>query len=487
MPNRLTFTSDPAEVMTGASLLVVGRKSQLGAPHITALLPDALSADSWRDMVDRNDPGDSGRAVTTYTGGRPMKVVAGLLPDVCSRHNAPSRAWAVPKLVRATRQKGTNGVLVALESSDHAYALATAIAQAVPLYTSISRPAERTWTVCLMTEDGPVTDLAALTAAARATQTAAQIVDTPPNELNTNALVSHGRQLADRYDHVQCTVIAGEALSEAGLHGLYCVGKAAIEPPALVVLDYVPEKAIGKHIAWIGKGIVYDTGGLSMKTKASMPGMKTDLGGAAAVVAAFEAVASLRAPIRLTAVLCVAENAVGPTATRPDDIVRMYSGRTVEINNTDAEGRLVLADGLAWTARNRQPDVMIDIATLTGAQSVATGKHHAALYSSDEELETQAVQAGKASGNLVHPVPFCPEYFRSEFTSQVADMKNSVKHRNNAQSSCAGQFLHNHLTEFDGPWLHVDMAGPVLEGGRASGYGPALLLTLAGVGAKVPT
>ncbi len=185
---------------------------------------------------------------------------------------------------------------------------------------------------------------------------------------------------------------------------------------------------------------------------------------------------------RLTAVLCVAENAIGPAATRPDDVITMYSGHTVEVNNTDAEGRLVLADGVAWAARHRSPDVMIDLATLTGAQSMATGKRQAALYCSDEQLEADAVAAGRRSGDLVHPLPYVPEFFRAEFRSPVADMRNSVKDRSNGQSSCAGQFIANHMREHKGPWLHVDMAGPAFSGGRATGYGPALLLALLGVG-----
>jgi probable aminopeptidase NPEPL1 len=170
---------------------------------------------------------------------------------------------------------------------------------------------------------------------------------------------------------------------------------------------------------------------------------------------------------------------------RPDDILHMYSGRTVEVNNTDAEGRLVLADGVAWAAKNRQPRRIIDVATLTGAQSMSTGKIMAALFCTDAELEAEAVAAGRACGELCHPLPYAPELFRKEFHSQVADMKNSVKDRSNAQASCAGQFIGNHLmaTDYTGPWLHVDMAGPSTQAGRGTGYGVALLLTLAGVGA----
>ena len=159
----------------------------------------------------------------------------------------------------------------------------------------------------------------------------------------------------------------------------------------------------------------------------------------------------------------------------------MYSGRTVEINNTDAEGRLVLADGLAWVASERDPDHIIDMATLTGAQGVATGKLHAALYSSTESLELAAIAAGQRCGDLVHPLPYAPELFRKEFRSTVADMRNSVKDRSNAQASCAGQFLRNHLTDYKGGWLHVDIAGPAVSAGRGTGFGVGLLLSLANI------
>eukprot|EP00741_Cyanophora_paradoxa_P022923 tig00021525_g22143.t1 len=148
---------------------------------------------------------------------------------------------------------------------------------------------------------------------------------------------------------------------------------------------------------------------------------------------------------------------------------RRYSGKTVEINNTDAEGRLVLADGLAYAVKHLQPDVILDMATLTGAQDVATGQKHAAIIANDEELEGACVRAGRASGDLVHPLLYCPEFFRGD-----------VKNRMNASSSCAAQFLADHLGEYAGKWVHVDMAYPVHSGERATGYGVALITELFG-------
>jgi probable aminopeptidase NPEPL1 len=127
--------------------------------------------------------------------------------------------------------------------------------------------------------------------------------------------------------------------------------------------------------------------------------------------------------------LLLAENAIGPNATRPDDIIHMYSGKTVEVNNPDAEGRVVLGDGVAYAVRHLHPNVIVDLATLTGAQGISTGKQHAAIICNDDMLEHRAVLAGKSSGDLVFPLVYCPEFFRSEFSSEMADMKNSVKDR----------------------------------------------------------
>jgi probable aminopeptidase NPEPL1 len=178
----------------------------------------------------------------------------------------------------------------------------------------------------------------------------------------------------------------------------------------------------------------------------------------------------------------LAENAIGPTAFRNDDILTMYSGKTVEVNNPDAEGRLVLADGVAHATKHIEGlDLVVDMATLTGAQLVATGKTHAGILANRKELEDKAVKAGLASGDYVFPMLYCPELLMDEFKSEVADMKNSVKDRGNAQSSCAGHFIESHLHEdYQGEWLHVDIAGPAWKDGRGTGYGVGLVLSLLG-------
>jgi len=328
-------------------------------------------------------------------------------------------------------------------------------------------------------------------AAAAAVRRAQELVDLPAEEMNVGRMVAEAEATAKRLRtdfgrDVTFQVIRGEELRDQGYGGIWGVGKAAVEPPALVVLSFEPEAASEdtETVAWVGKGIVYDTGGLSLKVGGSMVGMKSDMGGSAAMLAAYEKAVELGTTQRLHLLLCLAENAIGKGAFRNDDILRLFSGKTVEINNTDAEGRLVLGDGVAHASKvlKPTPDLIVDMATLTGAQMVTTGHHFAAIMSNKDEVESRGVAAGRASGDLTFPIIYAPELYRQEFSSKVADMKNSVKDRMNAQTSCAGTFVGEHLdSSYEGGWLHVDMAGPSTKNDRATGYGTALLLSLAEV------
>ena len=178
---------------------------------------------------------------------------------------------------------------------------------------------------------------------------------------------------------------------------------------------------------------------------------------------------------RVIAIVGLVENAIGPESYKNDDIIKMYSGKTVEINNTDAEGRLVLADCVAYAMKKYKPSLIMDAATLTGAQLVATGLLHAGIVTNEDKTESLAMKAGKASGDLVSPLPFAPEIFQAEFKSHVADMRNSVKNRMNAQSSCAAQFIFTHIEDINPNWLHIDLAGPSFNGGIGTGYGVGLM------------
>ncbi|SPP87956.1 probable aminopeptidase NPEPL1 [Drosophila guanche] len=426
------------------------------------------------------------------------------LPLKASRHNTASRAHAITRLVKNHVLNVSEESVVLVCERENIFASACAVVRAFPLYSRKTGNGAQAKTptgeagdgdnsrnvvnveFVVIDKDGgiesnPLTpdEIKCLNETARGIRLTARIVDMPCNEMNVDHFVQTIEELA-RELLLEPQIIRGEELRERGFGGIYGVGKAAAVPPALVVLSHQP-KGAQETIALVGKGIVYDTGGLSIKGKTAMPGMKRDCGGAAAILGAFYAAVKCGFKDNLHAVFCLAENSVGPNATRPDDIHTLYSGRTVEINNTDAEGRLVLADGVCFANKDLKANIILDMATLTGAQGVATGKYHGAILTNSETWEAKSLQAGRKSGDLLAPIIYCPELHFSEFASALADMKNSVADRQNAQSSCAGIFVAAHLGfDYHGVWMHVDMATPVHCGERATGYGVALLLTLFG-------
>jgi probable aminopeptidase NPEPL1 len=407
------------------------------------------------------------------------KVAIGMLPDKVSRHNSPSRAEAVRSVMARsnTGKKGKGAVLLLLDDPAHQEAATLALARNLHLFNGRSGAKKKSPSLGILAIDrkGKVlTTSRYLQQAVVSLRDAARMVDTPPTELDPAGFQKDAWRLVRGLPGVTKRAIIGDKLLEAGLGGIHGVGRCALSPPRLLILSYKPRNAKG-HVALVGKGVTYDTGGLSLKVGGGMVGMKGDMGGAAAVLGAFRTLASSGIKRRVSALLCIAENAIGPDAFKNDDILDLHSGLRVEINNTDAEGRLVLADGVSYAARKLKADTIIDAATLTGAQLVATGRLHAGLLSDDEDLENILVQAGRHTGELVHPLPYAPEFHRKEFASTVADMRNSVKDRMNAQSSCAGEFIRWQLDGTKARWAHVDMAGPAMIAGRGSGFGAALL------------
>lgn len=475
---KIRFTKSIPSLLEGDYLLVVGTESTLRDGALLDCLPEEhmrLALDLLTDLR----PGERGAAAGTLTNSVPRKLAVGVLPDSVSRYNSPARAEAIRRVVAqsSTGTRGRAGLLLFLDDPDHLLPAANAVARALPLYhANKSEEPEPVLTIAAM---GPNERILTATARVKVTvessREAARLVDFPPSEMHPGQMQKEATRLLRGCERVTRKAIVGERLLDAGLGCLHAVGRTALVAPRLVVLTHIPKRATKKHIALVGKGITYDTGGLSLKTGGRMVGMKSDMGGAAAVLGAFNVLARSGCRHKISAVLCLAENAVGPGAYKPDDILHAHSGLTVEINNTDAEGRLVLADGVSYAARELGADTILDAATLTGAQLVATGKLHAGLMCNDGDLEDLMVQAGRASGDLVHPLPFAPEFYRPEFKSAVADMRNSVADRANAQSSCAGQFIHWHIEDTGVRWAHVDMAGPAMLGKRATGFGVALL------------
>ncbi|KAI9293232.1 peptidase M17, leucyl aminopeptidase [Neoconidiobolus thromboides FSU 785] len=362
----------------------------------------------------------------------------------------------------------------------------SAVARAFPLYTRKTKSqSNKTLTVNFVGINGtPLSDinLGELQVVSENIRLAARLSDMPCSELNTNTYIEEVKAAIKGLDNVKLEIIQGEELNQRGFGGLWGVGKAAVNLPALVILSYEPtnKNETSKRIALVGKGICYDTGGLSLKSTTGMPGMKVDMAGSAAVLGSFLSLVKNQTSHTVFGLLCLAENSCDQLSTRPDDILDMYSGVTVEVNNTDAEGRLVLGDGVSYASKHLEVDQIIDIATLTGAQIITTGPNHAGVMSNQEGYETKVVKAGHITGDLAFPMIYSKEFLLKELESEVADLKNSNKNGpTTAASSLAGHFIEAHLDkEYKGVWCHVDIAGPASKKHRCTGFGVALLYEL---------
>jgi leucyl aminopeptidase len=270
-----------------------------------------------------------------------------------------------------------------------------------------------------------------------------------------------------------------QELADAGFLGMIAVGSGSDRPPRLIELSYAPPGA-RRHVVLVGKGITFDSGGLSLKPNDAMKAMKTDMAGGAAVIAVMSALARLGVSHRVTGLVAAAENMPSGAAYRPGDVITQFGGRTVEVLNTDAEGRLVLADAMAYADSKLAPDVIIDLATLTGAARVALGGVQAALYSTSEELADALLAAGEASGDRLWRMPLVDEY-AAALDSPVADITHISREEGQPGSILAALFLRG----FAGsrPWAHLDIAGAARSGADdgeitagATGFGTRLLL-----------
>jgi leucyl aminopeptidase len=309
-------------------------------------------------------------------------------------------------------------------------------------------------------------------AVADAVKLVKDLVNTPPSDMFPQALADRAADAAVGLP-VDVRVWDEAQLAADGFGGILGVGQGSTRPPRLVKVSYSPAGA-AKHVALVGKGITFDTGGLSLKPAASMVGMKYDMTGAATVLAVALAAARLALPLRLTAWLCIAENMPSGSAMRPEDVLRIRGGRTVEVLNTDAEGRLVLADGLV-AAGEEHPDAIIDVATLTGAATVALGTRYFAAMG-DEELVGRVLTASKAVDELAWPMPL-PGELRSLLRSDVADIANAKIGNKAAGMLLAAVFLQEFIgTNGDGddaariPWAHLDIAGSAQNEGGGWGF-----------------
>jgi leucyl aminopeptidase len=290
---------------------------------------------------------------------------------------------------------------------------------------------------------------------ANAQNLARALVNEPPNILTPTELGRRAKAMCDDVG-LRCEISSSEQIQQLGMNAFWSVAKGSAQPPALIVITYEPAtaKAGAPVLGLVGKGITFDTGGISIKPAEGMEKMKYDMAGAAAMIASMKAVAQLKPPVKVIAVICSAENMPDGAAFKPGDVVAAMSGKTIEIVNTDAEGRLVLADGLHY-AKTLGCTQLINAATLTGACKVALGSVNFGIFSNNEEVFTNYAQALVVSGEKGWRLP-CTDDYRDQISSHIADMMNTGKNRYGGAISAA--IL---LKEFAGetPWVHLDIAG----------------------------
>jgi leucyl aminopeptidase len=314
---------------------------------------------------------------------------------------------------------------------------------------------------------------------AEAQNRARDLQSTPANVATPSFLAARAEEIAAGHDAVSVDVLGPEQIAAKGMGGLLAVSRGGGEPARLIVLRYAGAGS-GPTLGLVGKGVTFDTGGISLKPGAGMQEMKMDMSGAAAVLEAVAAIAELGLPVDLVAVVPSTENMPSGTAIKPGDIITQYNGKTVEVNNTDAEGRLILADALAY-AVELGAERIVDLATLTGAVTIALGSTYAAVIANDDALAAAVARAGTDSGELTWRLPLHPE-FKALMKGTVADLSNLASKRK-AGTITAASFLEEFVGET--PWAHIDIAGTAWDVGReytgsdASGFGVRLLVELA--------
>ncbi|WP_426515055.1 leucyl aminopeptidase [Diaminobutyricibacter sp. McL0618] len=448
-------SSDTDVVVIGASV-VNGAVTLVASPGFDSVAAqlDAIGFGGGRDELVRLPRG----------GGEAPVAVIGMPAE----RDTDAFRYAAGSAIRQLAGFGRVAVAIAFDGDEEAGALLEGAALGAYAFTTyrVSSAAGVKEPVSAVTVVGEVADADALVEHAAAVAEAAtlvkDLVNTPPLDLYPASLaqvaLDRGADLP-----VEVTVWDEAALEADGFGGILGVGQGSSRGPRLVKVAYSPAGA-ARHLALVGKGITFDTGGLSLKPPTGMVGMKYDMTGAATVLAVTLAAARLALPVRVTAWLCIAENMPSGTAIRPNDVLRIRGGRTVEVLNTDAEGRLVMADGLV-AASEEHPDAIVDVATLTGAALVALGTRYAAVMG-DDDLVRQVVGAAGATGELLWPMPL-PGELRATINSDVADIANANPGNTAGGMLLAGVFLQEFVgTNGEGddaariPWAHLDIAGP---------------------------
>ncbi|GAB1643232.1 leucyl aminopeptidase family protein [Krasilnikovia sp. MM14-A1259] len=444
--------------------------------------PLATETDSAAELSELCRSADTpGRAGTVQVLPRPLRTPAKVLAvGVGAADEAGWRACGAAAARTAAADEPLAVVLPAGAAPDAVHGLAEGLwlgGYRAPGGAKTSRTAE----VELVVDDPDryADGLDVARAGASAAWLARDLTNTPSSVKNPAWFAE--RMLAESAGRpgLTATVWEPDRLAAEGFGGVLAVGGGSANPPRMVELAWAPSGAT-RHVVLVGKGVTFDTGGISIKPVGAMQLMRKDMGGAAAVVAATLAVADLRLPVRVTTLVPLAENAVSGSAYRPGDVITHFDGTTSESTNTDAEGRLVLADALGYAVARLAPDVVIDLATLTGANAVALGTRTAALYSHDDELARALFAAGEASGERMWRMPL-PDDYAEYLRSDIAD-----RHSSPAQgggSVTAALYLREFLGDRADRWAHLDMSAPSWASAAdgelskgATGWGARMLL-----------
>ncbi|GAA3393265.1 leucyl aminopeptidase [Cryptosporangium minutisporangium] len=433
---------------------------------LPAGLGDTLAA--WLGDERRPEPPAKGKAGEVSTlplpGGSPAVV---LLVGTGEGAEADWRKAGAALVRAASGDPEIAFVLPSDASPDAVRGLFEGALLASYRFTLASDPKPATLTTVRIVVDDPSRfedARARAEAVAHGTTFARDLVNTPSNIKSPEWFAEQAVEAATALG-IDAQVRDPEWLAANDFGGMLAVGGGSTRGPRLLELRWAPdgvELHTLRHVVLVGKGITFDTGGISIKPAQGMQMMKKDMGGGAAVVGAVLSAAALKVPLRVTVLVPLAENMPSGTAYRPGDVVRHYGGRTSEIFSTDAEGRMVLGDVLAYAVATMQPDVLIDLATLTGGQSVALGKRTAALFSENDDLAKALFEAAERAGERVWQLPL-PEDYLEQIDSDVADANNSGGR--GAQTATAALFLRPFTGEARDRWVHIDMSGPAWSDG----------------------
>jgi leucyl aminopeptidase len=461
---------------SGADLVAVGLCEGEALPAELADEPGAASAKGGFKEKLLLHPDEPAWVLVVGLGRREeadaerLRVAAALAVKEAARLEAGSIAWALPETGEegAAAEALVTGTILGSYRFDR-------FKSADP----DDPPAPRVESLTLLAPEGVAAGAATARVYAEAQNRARDLQSTPANVATPGYLAARAEEIAADHDAVSVDVLGPEQIAAKGMGGLVAVSRGGGEPARLIVLRYAGGGS-GGTLGLVGKGVTFDTGGISLKPGAGMQEMKYDMSGAAAVLEAVAAIAELGLKIDVLAVVPATENMPSGTAIKPGDVITQYNGKTVEVNNTDAEGRLILADALAY-AVELGAERIVDLATLTGAVVIALGSTYAAVITNDDDLAAAVARAGEESGELTWRLPLHPE-FKALMKGTVADLSNLASKRK-AGTITAASFLEEFVGET--PWAHIDIAGTAWEVGReytgndASGFGVRLLVELA--------